>query len=409
MKLERKIVILVGDGMADYPIPEHGNRTPLEIAATPHMDHIASNGIIGLAKTIPDGMTPGSDTANLSIFGYDPKKYFTGRAPLEALNMGIEMAPKDVAFRCNLVNIDKNDIMMDFSAGHIDTDFTKIIIEELKNSISFKDIEIYPGVKYRNILIWRNFPYDTVADTTPPHDIHGEKTKNYLPKGDGADFLIHIMDEYSKIINGSDLIKDSRDRFQGDPTSLWLWGGGKKPFMDSLESRFGLKGYTISAVDLIHGIGRAVGLAPIHVEGVTGYLDTNYEGKSDASIKALKQSNFVFLHVESPDESGHEGNLEHKIMAIEDFDSRVVGRVLEGLKDYDDYTVLVISDHPTPISLRTHVSDPVPFCILSSRGLSVDPYTSNNISGFNEGSALKTGLFIEEGHRLVEIMISGRI
>ncbi len=404
MLKDKKIIILIGDGMADYPIGELGGKTPLEYADIPNMDRLARNGIFGLAKTVPDGMSPGSDTANLSIFGYDPKKYYTGRAPLEALNMNIELGRSDVAFRCNLVNIESG-IMQDYSAGQIDTEFTRIVIKEIQNVIDTRDIELYPGVSYRNILVWRNYPFDDITDTTPPHDIHGKEILGYLPKGSGAAELRSIMEASGKILTGSDVINEAGSHYKGNPNSIWLWGGGRKPAVETLKERFGLHGFTISAVDLIHGIGRAAGLKELYVKGATGYIDTNYSGKAEALLRAIKDSNFVFLHVEAPDESGHEGNYEHKIKAIEDFDEKVVGRVIDGLKKYKDYAVLVMPDHPTPVTLRTHTSDPVPFCIFGSRELSGFNKSPDDIL-FTEKMALSTGNYVEKAHKLIEIMIN---
>ncbi|MFH0974811.1 MAG: cofactor-independent phosphoglycerate mutase [Spirochaetota bacterium] len=406
MDKEKKIIILIGDGMADYPIKELGDKTPLEVADTPNMDDLARNGVFGLTKTVPEGMSPGSDTANLSIFGYDPSRYFTGRAPLEALNMDIELGPGDVAFRCNLVNI-ANGIMEDFSADHIDTEYTRIVIGELAKKIATDKLELYPGVSYRNIMVWRDYPYNRIAETTPPHDIQGKEAEAFFPKGDGAKELIDIIKESQNIIAGSEIIKKSGTRYKGKPASAWLWGGGKKPAVESLAKRFGLHGYTISAVDLIHGIGRAAGLTPLRVEGATGYVDTNYTGKADALLEAIKKSNFVFLHVEAPDESGHEGNLKHKIKSIEDFDSKVVGRVIYGLKSYPDYCVLVMPDHPTPIVIRTHSSDDVPFCIYSSKTISGFKKSGKD-SCFTENMAKATGNYVGKAHDLIEIMLNGR-
>ncbi|MBN2402781.1 MAG: cofactor-independent phosphoglycerate mutase [Spirochaetes bacterium] len=393
--------------MADYPIDELDGRTPLEAADIPNMDYLARNGLFGLTKTVPDGMSPGSDTANLSIFSYDPARYFTGRAPLEALNMNIELGKNDAAFRCNLVNIEDGR-MNDFSADHIDTEFTNIVIGELKKQIDSDEIELYPGVSYRNILVWRNFPYQDFLNTTPPHDITGKEINDFLPRGPGEEKLRAIMEASKSIIAGSDKINKSRERYKGNPNSIWLWGGGKKPAVETLKERFGLHGYTISAVDLINGIGRAAGLTPLSVEGATGYIDTNYSGKADALLEAIKKCNFVFLHVEAPDEAGHEGNIKNKIKAIEDFDKKVVGPVIGGIREYADYTVLVMPDHPTPIRLRTHTADPVPFCLYSSKKLSGFRKSPENIC-FTEKMAETTGTFIDKAHNLIPIMIDGGI
>ncbi|MGL4369605.1 MAG: cofactor-independent phosphoglycerate mutase, partial [Spirochaetota bacterium] len=364
----KKYIVLLGDGMADEPLSELGNRTPLEAAETPNMDRLASQGITGLARTVPQGLSPGSDTANLSIFGYNPKKFYTGRAPLEALNMGIELGDNDAAFRCNIV-FTENGIMSDFTSHHIDTRLSDIVINEMKSSCRIDGIEFYTGVSYRNIVVWRDFPYPAMPDTTPPHDITGRLTEGYLPMGKGADILREIMTRSKEIISESQAVSDARRLYDGKPESVWLWGGGRRPQIEPLTEKYGLHGCTISAVDLIHGIGRAAGLAPRPVEGATGYIDTNYEGKAAAALEALSSGdNFVFLHVESPDESGHEGNIEHKIRSIEDFDAKVVGPVLDGLSRFSDYTVLLMPDHPTPIRLKTHSSDPVPFIIYRSTG-----------------------------------------
>lgn len=406
MSSNRKIAVLIGDGMADEPIAALGGKTPLEAARTPNMDSLARRGTFGLARTIPPGMDPGSDTANLSIMGYDPRVYFTGRAPLEALNMGIELGRDDVAFRCNIVRIDESGTMVDFSGGHIESDFGKVVIDELRAARAFPGIELYSGVSYRHLLVWRGYPHSSLPATTPPHDIQGKDSAPYLPAGDGAGLLREIMDLSRGVIASSNRIADAAARMRGAPTSVWLWGGGRKPSMPTLAERFGITGRTISAVDLIHGLGRAAGLTPLRVPGATGYIDTNYEGKADALIAAFETDDFVFLHVESPDESGHEGNLEHKLRAIEDFDARVVGRVLAGMARYDDYAVLVMPDHPTPIAIRTHSAAPVPFCIFDAKR---DGASRDSVRGFSEPEAARTGIVVEDGHRLIEHLIAGHI
>ncbi len=391
--------------MADYPIESLGGRTPLEAARTPNMDSLAKKGIFGLVKNVPDGMAPGSDTANLSIFGYNPAEFYTGRAPLEALNMGIDLGADDVAFRCNLVTV-RDGIMRDFSARHIETGFSREVIAEIAEQIEGGGIELYAGVSYRNILVWRGYPYVGIPETTPPHDIQDNEVAPYLPSGEGAERLLDIMKRSTEIISSSERMPSLRKKFRGDPTSIWLWGGGWKPGIATLSERFGLHGHTISAVDLIHGIGRAAGLTPLFVDGATGYLDTNYSGKAKALVEALESANFVLLHVESPDESGHEGNLEHKIKAIEDFDQKVVGTVMEALSRFDDYSLLVLPDHPTPVALRTHSSEPVPFAIeRKGRGNAGFYMDKGRVTGFNESSAASTGLLVERGYDLIGIML----
>ncbi|MCP4136071.1 MAG: cofactor-independent phosphoglycerate mutase [bacterium] len=406
MNKDRKFIILVGDGMADFPIESLGNITPLEAAKTPNMDYLAQNGVVGLARTVPAGMPPGSDTANLSIFGYNPKECYTGRAPLEALNIGIELGPKDVAFRCNLVNLAES-TMEDFSGGHIENEYAALIIEEIANNISIPGIEFYPGVSYRNIVVWRDYPYKNIPGTIPPHDITGKETGPYVPQGEGAGRLNELMNMAREIITKSERIQKAAARYKGTATAIWLWGGGTKPSVETLNSRFGLEGYTISAVDLIHGIGKAAGLSSLHVDGATGYIDTNYEGKTRALLDNINTVNYTLLHVEAPDESGHQGNLEHKLKAIEDFDQKIVGPVLEGMNDFDDYTILFLPDHPTPISLKTHTPDPIPFCIYNKNGRAVKNLEAKQVSGYSEKEAESSGLVLEDGYRLIELMING--
>ncbi len=401
---DAKYVVLLGDGMADLPIESLDGRTPLEYAVTPNMDRLAAAGILGLARTVPEGMQPGSDVANLSILGYDPRNFFSGRAPLEALNMEINLGPRDLAVRCNMVDV-RDGIMEDFSAGHISSEFSAVIMKELSSGLGLPDMEYHPGVSYRNIVVWRDYPHEALPETTPPHDIQGDPVAPHLPRGAGSDVLNRIMKESSGIIASSKAVREARSNYRGSPTSVWLWGCGKKPAMTSLEQRYGLRGHTISAVDLIHGIGRAAGLSPIRVTGATGYIDTNYEGKAKALLDALAGANFIFLHVESPDESGHEGSLDHKLKAIEDFDRKIVGPVMEGISSYPDHTVLVLPDHPTPISLRTHTGTPVPFAIYSSTGWKDMPFEGKSGPAFSEKSAAATGLFVPEGHRLIELML----
>lgn len=408
MNDDMKYIILLGDGMADTPLDSLGGKTPLEYAETPNMDSIARTGICGMVKTVPDGMPPGSDTANLSVFGYSPEESYTGRAPLEAMNMGIELSQKDVAFRCNIVTT-ANQIMQDFTAGHIDSGLSKIVIEEIAKQIHIPGIEFYPGVSYRHIMVWRDFPYQELPITVPPHDRTGKDITGSMPKGYGADTLIKIMDDSRAIIASSETIKKALSSYKGTPESVWLWGGGKKPVCKPLAERFGLTGFTISAVDLINGIGRAAGLTPCFVKGATGYLDTNYRGKAEALLDCLKKGNYVYLHVESPDEAGHEGNLEHKLKAITDFDKLVVGPVLEGIKSFKNYAILIMPDHPTPVTTRTHSADPVPFCMYRTGGWD-DPWLADkSAEAYSEAVAETTGLFLPEGSRLIELMINGRL
>ena len=378
-----KYVVLVGDGMADWPLPQLGGKTPLEAANIPNMDWIARNGTCGLVRTIPKGMKPGSDVGNISIFGYDPRRSYTGRGPLEALSRGIKLKKDDVVFRCNLVKI-KNGKMADYSAGHITTAEAKKVITLLNRELGGNKVKFYPGISYRHLVIINGGPSD--VNYTPPHDITGRPIKGYLPKGPGAETLNILMSDSKEVLSAKG----------GKANMIWLWGQGKKPNM----KKFPLKGSVITAVDLIKGIGKAIGLKAINVPGVTGYLDTNYTGKARYALASLKKNDFVFVHVESPDESGHEGDIKHKIKAIQDFDRHVVGPILKGLvKRFDDFKIMVLSDHSTPIQIKTHSSEPVPFAIFSSKR------SVNGCAGFNEKSASKTKLKIEDGHKLMGLFL----
>jgi 2,3-bisphosphoglycerate-independent phosphoglycerate mutase len=377
-----KYVVLIGDGMADMPLKQLKGKTPLEAARIPNMDWIARNGTCGMVRTVPKGVKPGSDVANLSILGYDPRISFPGRGPLEAFSRGIKLRSGDVAFRCNLVKI-KNGKMADYSAGHITTAEAKTIIKLLNKELGSKKIKFYPGVSYRHLVIIDGGP--SKVNCTPPHDITGRSISKYLPKGPGADTLNILMSDSFEFLSARG----------GKANMIWLWGQGKTPKL----KKFPFKGSVITAVDLIKGIGKAIGLSVINVPGATGYLDTNYAGKARYALASLKKKDFVFVHVESPDESGHEGNIKHKIKAIQDFDKYVVGMILKGLKKFEDYKLMVLPDHPTPISTKTHSEAPVPFAIYSSR---------KKISGakaFNEKSISRSKLKLDRGHKLMDFFI----
>ncbi|MFC1767715.1 cofactor-independent phosphoglycerate mutase [Candidatus Margulisiibacteriota bacterium] len=380
-----KYVILIGDGMSDWPLKKLGGKTPLEAAKIPNMDFMARNGISGLVKTVPKGMKPGSDIANLALFGYDPKKYYSGRAPLEALNMGIDLSGDDVAFRCNTVTV-KNGKMIDYSAGHIKTSESTKLIRFLGRELGSKSFKFYPGVSYRHLLVVKNI--GAKAKCTPPHDITGRPIQKYLPKGPQSDIIKQLMFE------SKELLEDLRSN-KTKCNMMWLWGQGKKPKMPSFKKKYGKKGSVISAVNLVNGIGVAVGLKPIKVPGVTGYLDTNYVGKAKYALKSLKKNDFVFVHVESPDESGHEGNIKHKIKAIQDFDKYVVGTILKGLRKFKDYKILVLPDHATPISIMTHSGEPVPFALYSSKK------ARKGVKAYSEKHAAKSKVKFKSGPELI--------
>ena len=394
-----KYIILLGDGMPDYPIKELGDKTPLEYAKTPNMDFIAKNGTVGCVKTIPDGFPPGSDVSNLSILGYDPAKYYTGRAPLEAASIGVKLSPTDVAFRCNLVTLKPTDselIMEDFSAGHISTEEAKELINVLDKKLGTDDIKFYSGVSYRHLMVWKNGSSN--LKLTPPHDISGKNTKSYIPQGDRADVLIRLMNDSQMFLSSQKINQNRKNNGKNPANSIWLWGHGKAPTMPTLKERFNLTGSIIAAVDLMKGIGIYAGLTPVNVPGATGYIDTNYEGKADYALNELKEKDFVYLHVEAPDEAAHSGSLKNKIKAIEDFDKRVVGRILEGIKKFKEYRIMVVSDHPSPISIKTHSAERVPFAIYPAKG-------GNGASNFNEKIVSNPSVKFEKGHELIEFFI----
>ncbi|MDD2321617.1 MAG: cofactor-independent phosphoglycerate mutase, partial [Geobacteraceae bacterium] len=320
-----KYIVLLGDGMPDEGLESLGGKTPLQFATTPAMDFMAKRGRMGLAKTIPPGYPPGSDVANLSVFGYDPRTCYTGRSPLEAASMGVHLGPDDVAFRLNLVNLRRDDgtvFMGDYSSGHITTEESCELIKALAGQLGNSEFEFHPGVSYRHLLVWRNGKAQ--LDLTPPHDISGKCIDPYLPKGDGADVLLRLMNQSQSILADHPLYRQRADAGKTPANSIWLWGHGKAPRMETYHDKFGLSGAVISAVDLVRGIGVYAGLEVIKVPGATGYLDTNYQGKAEAALEALERLDSVYLHVEAPDESSHSGSIENKVRAIEDFDAKIV-------------------------------------------------------------------------------------
>jgi len=394
-----KYIILVGDGMADYPIGELDNKTPLEAARTPNMDFIARYGMLGQVKTIPDKMAPASDVANMSILGYTPEKYYTGRGPLEAANLGIELEEGDIAFRCNFITTDK-DILTDYSAGHITIKEADILINSLNRKLGKKDIRFYCGVSYRNLLVIKNAaPGLLTVRCYPPHDIIGESISKHLPKGEGAELLIRLMKESVKILAPHEINQVRIDLGENPADMIWLWGQGKKPNLPLYKDKYNLTGSIISAVDLIKGLGKLLGLEVINVPGATGFYDTDYEGKAKAAIKTLQDKDFVFLHVEAPDEAGHNGDLREKITAIERFDHFVVGRLLTAFKRKKNYRLLVLPDHHTPISVRTHTPEPVPFGIVGR-----DIFGSGFLN-YSEKEAQKSKLFFKNGEELINFFL----
>jgi len=389
-----KHIILLGDGMADHPVEELGMRTPLCAASTPNMDKIAKNGRLGLLVTVPPGMSPGSDVANLSVMGYDPARFYSGRAPLEAAAMGVDLGEDDIAFRCNLVTV-RNSVMEDYSAGHISSEEGSRLIEVLRPLIPGG--RIYPGVSYRNLIVLRE---GADAKCTPPHDISGRGIKDFLPRGSDSDKLREIMEASRPVLEGHEVNLRRIAEGKRPANMIWLWGQGKAPTIPRFEKLYGITGAVISAVDLIKGIGRYAGLEVVDVPGATGTIDTDYEGKVKAALEAFDRHDFVFLHVEAPDEASHEGDVLLKVRAIEEFDRRIVGPVLEGLRVKGlPWRACVLPDHPTPIETRTHSSEPVPFAMMG-KGVKTD-----GIDGFDEASAQKGGFGVVNGPDLMGILL----
>lgn len=401
-----KYVILQGDGMPDHRLHELQNKTPLEIAETPNLDYIAKRAVsFGMVKTIPESLPPGSDVGNLTVLGYDPLIYYTGRSPLEAASIGVELGENDVALRCNLVTISSengSEIMDDYSAGHISDEEAEELINTINEELGGENIKFYSGVSYRHLVVWTGGNKD--IQTTPPHDISGKEISAYLPEGDGTSKLVELIERSKEILKGHPVNKNRISEGKSPATSIWLWGQGTAPNMPSFKELYGIEGSVISAVDLVKGIGHYAKMKVIDVPGATGYLDTNYEGKVEYALNSLEDVDLTMIHIESTDETGHVGKVELKIQAIEDFDKRVVGPVLEGIKRYNDYRILVMSDHPTPIDIRTHVNEPVPFAVFSSdnRDIKNDSYV------YTEDSASHSGVFIDPGWKLVGMMLNNK-
>lgn len=392
-----KYVIVLGDGMADEPIESLGNQTPLEAAVTPVMDELASKSEIGLVHTIPEGMKPGSDTANLSVMGYNPKQYYTGRSPLEALSIGVPMKDTDVALRCNIVTLSEEEPyeekrILDHSSGEISTEEAAILLEAVKKELEKEGYRFYVGTSYRHCLIWEQ---GQVVELTPPHDVLGQVIGQHLP----ADAVLRGMQKKSyEILADHPVNRERKAKGLNPANSLWFWGAGTKPILTSFEEKNHKKGVMISAVDLLKGIAVGAGMDNICVEGANGGLDTNYEGKAQAAVDALVNGgyDFAYIHVEAPDEMGHQGSIEKKIKAIENLDGRVIRLVKEGLDaSGEEYRLLVLPDHPTPIRVRTHTSDPVPYVLYDSRRIQKHTWK------YNEKEAKASGNYIAEGHTLM--------
>lgn len=397
-----KYIVVLGDGMADQPLEELGGKTPLEYADTPGMDNLARWGEMGMVKNVPRGMAPGSDTANLSVLGYDPKIYYSGRSPLEALNIGVDMQEGDVAIRANLVTLTQEENyedkrILDHSADEITTEEAGILLEAVKKELENEIFQFYTGTSYRHCLIWKE---GMTVPLTPPHDIRGKKIGEYLPDEPA---LLEMQKKSYEILKDHPVNRARMEKGLNPGNSLWFWGAGTKPSLDSFEEKFHKKGAMISAVDLLKGLAVGTSMKNIYVEGANGGLDTNYEGKADAALKALLEDgcDFVYVHVEAPDEMGHQGSIEKKIKAIEYLDQRVVDRIKEGMDaSGEDYRMLVLPDHPTPICVKTHTSDPVPYVLYDSRNKEEKEGVC-----YSEAEAGKTGKLLEKGHELIRYLL----
>lgn len=399
-----KYIVIVCDGMSDRPLKELGNKTPLDVARKPNMDYIASHGNSGLLKTIYKDLPADSGVANLTVLGYDPHRYYPGRGPLEAMNMNIDLKESDVALRCNTIT-ERDGILVDYSAGQISNEESREIMEYVNEELGNNFVRFYPGIAYRHVLVLKS-KYSPHVECHPPHDIVGGRISENLvrplnPKAEETASLLNRLVSDSKEILEDHPVNAKRVKKGKNPGNMiWPWGPGRRPKMPSFRRMFGAGGSIISAVDIIKGIGRVIGLEVINVPGATGYLDTNYEGKADAALKSIKEKDFVYIHIESTDEAGHEGNIKHKIKAIEDIDKRVIGRIMDKVEG--DYTIGVLPDHATPISVRTHTDDPVPFSVYSTKGKKKD-----FVRVYSERGAKKGHYGIKEGIEFMEIMTKG--
>lgn len=402
---EVKYILVLADGMADEKIASLGNKTPLQFANLPTVNGLAKRGEIGIVKTIPEGMSPGSDTANLSVMGYDPVIYHTGRSPLEAVSMGIELKDTDVTFRCNLVTLSEDatyeeKVIIDHSSGDISSEEASVLIDCLNQSIATDSIAFHPGVSYRHAMVWKNGSED--FEFTPPHDILDREIKEYLPKGKDAEAITEMMKKSYILFNDHPINQARREKGLNPANSAWIWGQGRKPKLDMFKEKYGLNGSVISAVDLVKGIGLCAGLESIDVEGATGNLHTNFEGKAKAAIDELKRGKeYIYLHVEAPDECGHQGDCEGKIKSMEIIDEKIVKPILQYLESQEEpFKILVLPDHPTPLSIRTHTSDPVPFVLYDSRN-----EVSNESNAFDEEAAQSSGIYFDSGHALADYFL----
>lgn len=401
-----KYLVMLCDGMADEPNEALGNSTPMEKANKPCMDSLAAKAEVGIVKTVAEGLKPGSDVANLSVLGYEPAVYYSGRSPLEAASIGIDLKDTDVTLRCNLVTLSddedyENKTILDYCADDISSEEAKILIEYIQEKLGNDVFRFYPGVSYRHCLVWSNGnPHPGVL--TPPHDITGKVITDYIPKGEAVDELYDLMKKSYDLLKDHPVNQARIARGKRPANSIWLWGEGTKPLLDNFSEKFGIKGSMISAVDLLKGIAICAGMNSVDVDGATGYLDTSFDGKCKAAIEEFKNgADLVYVHVEAPDECGHRGEIENKVKAIEMIDEHILGPVVEFLKGYDDFAVLVCPDHPTPLSIRTHTSTPVPYLIYDSKN-----EINSGVKVFCEKEARETGNYIEKGFTMMNYFLT---
>ena len=391
-----KYIVLLCDGMADYAVDALGGKTPMMCANKPNMDYLASRSEVGLVKTVADGLKPGSDVANMSVMGFDPKKYYTGRSPLEAVSIGVKLKDDDVTLRCNLVTLSEEEAfedrtMVDYSAGDISTEEAAKLIEAVEEVFGNEKYRYYSGVSYRHCLVVSEGTTD-LGDMTPPHDISDRVIGPYISGSENAKELISMMKRSYEVLKNHPVNLDRISKGKRPANSIWLWGEGNKPILPSYSDLYGIEGSVISAVDLLKGIGISAGMSTPDVEGATGYIDTNFVGKAEAALEGLeKGKDFVYIHVEAPDECGHRNEPENKVRAIELIDEKILSLLLKEMEKYDDYKIMILPDHPTPIATKTHASDPVPYLIYHKKG------EREGVATFTEETAKATGNYIENG------------
>ena len=398
---DKKFIVVLGDGMADEPIESLGGKTPLQYADTPALDRLSKFSEIGLVHTIPEGMKPGSDTANLSVLGYDPKIYYSGRSPLEALSIGVPMKDTDIALRCNIVTISENDvpfeeqIIIDHSSGEISTEDCAVLLNAVREELQNETYQFYVGTSYRHCLIWNR---GQVLELSQPHDVLGQVIGQYLPSDEN---LLYMMKRSYEILKDHPLNIERKKKGLNPANCCWFWGAGTKPMLSSFEEKNGVKGMMVSAVDLLKGIAGGAGMGVAHVEGANGGLNTNYEGKTQAALDALKNGyDFAYIHVEAPDEMGHQGSVEKKVKSIEYLDQRVIGPLTKALdEDKTEYRLLVMPDHPTPIRVRTHTADSVPYLLYDSN------IQQEHTWNYNEKEAKESGNYVAKGHTIIDKLL----